>query len=156
MFVNIRFPKKCSRHHVWKIRVIQCTIQNWDCIWIVHPITLVCLHMGYINTIWAFLFIKIKYIYIHFIYRYRNIHIFINLKNNVTHEFWPPRTSPDRFWVPTIIFQRKKYARCCYTNVTCLQLAKTTQKVKLTSFLLLSKFHTFQKKVLLIFCIIQQ
>ena len=45
------FPKKKGRRisepMCKNTRVIECTIQNCNCIWIVHSIRLVCLHMGY-------------------------------------------------------------------------------------------------------------
>ena len=48
------------------------------------------------------------------------------------HVFWPPWVFPDLLSAPELIFRRKKYARCGYTNVTFHYVAKAALKHQTT------------------------
>ena len=85
--------------------------------------------------------------HIYFLYiLYINIYLYSSQSDHQqvtkekTHVSCPPQASLDLFRAPKLIFWRKKYARCGYTNVICISLAITFQK-HLNTF---SKFTLFK------------
>ena len=60
-----------------KARAIQCTIQNWDCIRIVHQVGLAFLHTGYNNTSFVFIVFAIIHTYIYIYCILYNIYLYI-------------------------------------------------------------------------------
>ena len=72
---NIRIP------FVKKARAIKCTIQNWDCIWIVHSITLV-FDMDYKVLVNVFDYVYM-YIYVAiYLYTYITVYVYIYIERD--------------------------------------------------------------------------